>query len=112
MLQQFLTANRARLVERCDANILDQLAEALQLDLPPDATLVDIAAAVMTYVKQRDDACTARIGRFAHDLRNHLNSALLAHEMVKMGADITGKTGEVLGRSLLGLRTTIDAEVA
>ncbi len=113
MLQQFLSAHRAELVDRCDAAFLDELIEALQLGLPDHATLVDITAAVASHVQRRDAAARERLGRFAHELRNHLNSAFLAYEMVKMGTvDITGTTGELLGRSLEGLRTAIDRELA
>jgi signal transduction histidine kinase len=50
-----------------------------------------------------------RLGLAAHELRDILNTALLAFHMLKRGAvAINGSTGEVLGRSLTGLREVID----
>lgn len=72
-----------------------------------------IAGAVTEYGRMREHEGTERLGRLAHDLRNHLNSALLAYEMLKMGdVPITSSTGSVLGRSLSGLRNLIDRELA
>ena len=50
-----------------------------------------------------------RLGHAAHELRNNLNSAMLAFHTLKRGAiAINGSTGAVLGRSLVGLRDVID----
>ncbi|HEX6324332.1 MAG TPA: HAMP domain-containing sensor histidine kinase [Vicinamibacterales bacterium] len=54
-----------------------------------------------------------RLGQAAHEMRNHLNSALLAFESLRRGTvPINGSTGAVLGRSLLGVRTVIDNTLA
>ena len=43
-----------------------------------------------------------RMGQLAHDIRDGLNTALIAFNVVKGGSvSITGNTGAVLGRSLL-----------
>jgi signal transduction histidine kinase len=50
-----------------------------------------------------------RLGHSAHELRDSLNTALLAFHMLKHGTvAINGSTGEVLGRSLMGLRDLVD----
>jgi hypothetical protein len=76
-----------------------------------------IASAVTEYSRQRDvDASGAEIKRqgfFAHELRNHLHTALLAFQMVKSGkVGMTGSTMGVLERSLRGLRDLIDRSVS
>ena len=49
------------------------------------------------------------LGHAAHELRDTLNTALLAFHMLKRGTvAINGSTGEVLGRSLMSLRDVID----
>ena len=50
-----------------------------------------------------------RLGHAAHELRDNLNTALLAFHMLKRGiVAINGSTGAILGRSLMGLRDVID----
>ena len=52
---------------------------------------------------------TERLGHAAHELRDGLNTAILAFHMLKRGAvAINGSTGAVLGRSLMSLREVID----
>ena len=54
-----------------------------------------------------------RRGHGAHELRDVLNTALLAFHMLRRGAvAINGSTGEVLGRSLMSLRDVIDRSLA
>jgi signal transduction histidine kinase len=51
---------------------------------------------------------TERIGQLAHELRDSLNTALLAFQALRGGVvAINGSTGMVLGRSLVGLRDLI-----
>jgi signal transduction histidine kinase len=76
-----------------------------------------IANAVTEYGKQRDRRISAegteRLGIFAHELRNCLNSAMLSFEVLRKGSvGIGGATGEVLGRSLSGLRDLVDRSLA
>jgi signal transduction histidine kinase len=50
-----------------------------------------------------------RLGHAAHELRDNLNTAILAFHTLKRGAvAINGSTGAVLGRSLMGLREVVD----
>lgn len=55
----------------------------------------------------------ARLGHSAHELRDSLNSALLAFHALRRGSvPINGSTGEILGRSLMSLQALIDRDVA
>jgi signal transduction histidine kinase len=99
---------------------------ALEMDLPIatddfrtlNRCLDDaIASAVTEYARQRDvNASGAEIRRqgfFAHELRNHLHTALMAFQVVKSGkVGLTGSTIGVLERSLRGLRDLIDRSVS
>jgi signal transduction histidine kinase len=50
-----------------------------------------------------------RLGHAAHELRDMLNTAVLAFHALKRGAvAINGSTGAILGRSLMSLRGVID----
>ena len=76
-----------------------------------------IAIAVTEYARQRDVDVSGeevkRQGFFAHELRNHLQTALLAFQVVKSGkVGVTGSTIGVLERSLRGLRDLIDRSVS
>lgn len=76
-----------------------------------------IASAVTEYARQRDVATPGtevrRKGFLVHEVRNHLQTAMLAYQAVKSGkVGVTGSTIEVLGRSLLGLRDVIDRSLA
>jgi signal transduction histidine kinase len=80
-----------------------------------------IADAVTEFSSQRDfitadknaDALNERLGSFAHELRNLLNSATLALTAIKEGnVGLNGATGAVLDRSLVGLRKLIDRSLS
>ena len=80
-----------------------------------------IADAVTAFSEQRDLVIAdeqaletnERLGFFAHELRNHLNTAMLALAAIKSGnVGLTGSTGGVLDRSLVGLRRLIDRSLA
>ena len=76
-----------------------------------------IAGAVTEHARLSSQAQTAveveRTARSAHELRDLLNTALLAFNALKIGPmAVTGSTGAVLGRSLLALRNEIDKSVA
>jgi signal transduction histidine kinase len=71
-----------------------------------------IADAVSEYSRlrevSRDQSETERLGFLAHELRNKLNSAMLAYGILKEGqVGLTGSTGAVLDRSLHGLQDLI-----
>ncbi len=80
-----------------------------------------IADSVTEFMYQRDfvtagkeaDALNQRLGAFAHELRNLLNSAMLALTAIKEGdVGLGGATGAVLDRSLIGMRKLIDLSLS
>ena len=80
-----------------------------------------IADAVSEFARQREalirssgaEAVGVRLGSLAHELRNLLDSAMLALTAVKHGhVGLSGPTGTVLDRSLAGLRAVIDRTLA
>jgi signal transduction histidine kinase len=80
-----------------------------------------IADAVTEFGRQRDNlistkgahAMGERLGYLAHELRNLLDSAMLAVAAIKSGdVGMAGATGAVLDRSLTGLRDVIDRSLA
>jgi signal transduction histidine kinase len=79
-----------------------------------------IAGAVTQYTKNSapanvvgTEAWSSRLGPLAHELRNHLQTATLVVAAIKTGnVGISGATGAVLDRSLLGMRSLIDHALA
>lgn len=80
-----------------------------------------IANAVTEFAYQRDFvvantqamALNERLGFFAHELRNHLSTAVLALAVIRAGnVGLAGATGTVLDRSLVGLKNLIDRSLA
>jgi len=80
-----------------------------------------IAGAVTQFTRERppsviDDERSRereRLGFFAHELRNLINTAVVAFEVLKTGnVGVAGSTGTVLHRSLIGLRTLVDRSLA
>ncbi len=76
-----------------------------------------IASAVTEFGRLREqdlvDEGTERLGVLAHELRNRLNTALLAFAILKDGTvSINGSTGTLLERSLTGLAQLIDGALA
>jgi signal transduction histidine kinase len=56
---------------------------------------------------------TERLGFFAHELRNLMNTAILAFDVLKRGdVGVAGSTGKVLQRNLLGARDLIARSLA
>ena len=56
---------------------------------------------------------TERLGHLAHELRNRLNTALLAFSVLKRGTvGVNGTTGTVLARSLTGLSALIESTLS
>jgi signal transduction histidine kinase len=54
-----------------------------------------------------------RIGQVTHEIRNMLNTALIAFDVVKRGTvGVNGHTGAVLGRSLTALRDLVDSTLS
>ena len=80
-----------------------------------------IAGAVSQYGSERNQSTldleaargTERIGFLAHELRNLVNTGLIAFEVLKSGeVGVNGSTGEVLNRSLLGIRALAEQSLA
>jgi signal transduction histidine kinase len=80
-----------------------------------------IAGAVTEYGRERNQSTldgevargTEQLGFLAHELRNLINTAILAFEVVKTGdVGVKGSTGNVLNRSLLGLRALVGRSLA
>jgi signal transduction histidine kinase len=80
-----------------------------------------IADSVSEFTHQRDllitdagvHALNERLGFFAHELRNLIQSATLAVAAIKVGnVGLAGATGAVLDRSLIGLRNLVDRSLA
>jgi len=80
-----------------------------------------IADAVTEYAFQRSAlvenssvrALNERLGILAHELRNHIHTATLAVTAIKKGnVGLTGATGAVLDRCLIGMRGLIDRSLA
>ena len=54
-----------------------------------------------------------RMGQVTHEIRNMLNTALLAFDVVKRGTvGVNGNTGAVLGRSLTALRDLVESTLS
>jgi signal transduction histidine kinase len=80
-----------------------------------------IAGAVTEYGRERNQSGidgesargSERLGFFAHEMRNLMNTALLAFEVLKTGnVGVGGSTGTVLHRSLLASRALINHSLA
>jgi hypothetical protein len=80
-----------------------------------------IAGAVTEYAYQNNSvvathgvqALNERLGHLAHELRNLVHTATLAVTAIKLGnVGLTGATGAVLDRCLIGLRTLVDRSLA
>lgn len=76
-----------------------------------------IAGAVSAYSKEHDrasaDEGSERLGSLAHELRNVLNSAILAYASIKEGVVTpSGSTGAILDRSFVRLQSLIDRSLA
>ena len=80
-----------------------------------------IAGAVTEYGRERDQSAvdlaaargSERLGFFAHELRNLLNTAIVSFEVLRTGnVGVGGSTGSVLYRSLIGLRSLIGRSLA
>jgi signal transduction histidine kinase len=53
------------------------------------------------------------MGQVTHEIRNIVNTAILAFDVVKRGTvGVNGNTGAVLGRSLTGLRDLVDSTLS
>lgn len=95
-----LSNNEFRTLNRCLDNAI--AVAATEFNVQRDNIFAD-----------KDARANERLGFFAHELRNHLNSATLALTAIKGGSvGLAGATGAVLDRSLVALRGLIDRSLA
>ena len=96
-----ITAAEFRTLNRClDNAIADAVTE---FSRQHDSRLLGDAAA----------AASESMGILAHEMRNLLDSAMLAVAVMKAGkVGLSGATGQVLDRSLIGLRDLIERTIA
>ena len=78
---------------------------------------VAIAEAVTEHARITAESRSAgeleRMGQVMHEVRNRLNTAIFAFDIVKRGTvAVNGSTGAVLGRSLVALRNLVDASLS
>jgi len=80
-----------------------------------------IAGAVTEYGRERNQSTldgettrgSERLGFFAHELGTLINTGILAFEILKSGnVGVTGSTGAVLHRTLMGLRALVSRSLA
>jgi signal transduction histidine kinase len=80
-----------------------------------------IAGAVTEYGRERNQVTresetargSERLGYFAHELRNLINTSIVAFEVLRTGnVGVGGSTGTVLQRSLFGLRALVARSLA
>ena len=92
-----VTASEFHILNRClDTAIADSVTEHARIT----------AAAAVTDEMERT-------GRVMHELRNRLNTAMFAFDVLKRGTvGIGGSTGAVLGGSLVAMRSFVDNSLA
>ena len=92
-----ITANEFHILNRClDVAIADAVTEHARI----------------TAASQLSDELE-RIGRLMHEVRNSLNTSLIAFDVLKRGTvGVGGSTGAVLGRSLVNMRSFVDSTLA
>jgi signal transduction histidine kinase len=76
-----------------------------------------IATAVTEHARLTADKTslreTERLGKLAHELRNHIHTGLMAFAALKGGTvAVNGSTGTVLGRSLTNLRALVETTIS
>ncbi len=75
-----------------------------------------LAEAVAEYARLKEEATShreiERLRQVGHDLRTHLQTALLSLRASRTGVDIGGVAGDALGRSLLRLRDLVDTRLS
>lgn len=72
-----------------------------------------VAAHAHVTAEKRGADEAARLGHAAHELRDYLNTALVAFHTLKRGnVAINGSTAAVLGRSLMAIRSIVDSALS
>ena len=74
-----------------------------------DAVTAFSAGRDVNLARKSAAASDERMGMLAHEIRNLLNTAMLAQSAIKAGGvGLNGATGSILDRSLIGLRHLVD----
>jgi len=104
--------------------VVTELADELKVVIPAaqfkalNLSLdVAIAEAVTAYAGRREQQLVGRgieqLGFLAHELRNLMNTATLAYEMVRSGSvGVGGSTGQIVATSLLGMSELVSRSLA
>jgi signal transduction histidine kinase len=104
--------------------VVTELAEELHALIPPRQFKalsrcldIAIAEAVTEYASRREQQLIGRgieqLGFLAHELRNLMNTATLAYEMVRSGSvGVGGSTGQLVATSLLGMSELVARSLA
>ncbi len=100
-LEEPIATEDFRTLNRCLDNAM--AGAVTEFNLQRDVITSDLQAATVNQ----------QLGFFAHEVRNRLNTAMLAVTLIRSGSvGISGATGEVLDRSLLGLKNLVDRSLA
>jgi hypothetical protein len=100
-LEAPISTDDFRTLNRCLDNAI--AGAVTEFNLRRDVILADGQAATLNQ----------QLGFFGHEVRNHLTSAMLALSLIRSGSvGISGATGDVLDRSLLGLKRLVDRTLA
>lgn len=100
-LEFLIETDEFRTLNRCLDNAI--AGSVTEFNLQRDVIVADKHAASLTQ----------QLGFFGHEVRNHLNSAMLALALIRSGSvGISGATGNVLDRSLLELKRLVDRSLA
>ncbi|CAN5152779.1 hypothetical protein BH11PSE14_BH11PSE14_18110 [soil metagenome] len=100
-LEEPIAIDEFRTLNRCLDNAI--AGAVTEFNLQRDVLTSDIQAA----------SVNQQLGYFAHEVRNRLNTAMLAVTLIRSGSvGISGATGDVLDRSLLGLKNLVDRSLA
>jgi signal transduction histidine kinase len=107
-----ITAAEFNILNRClDVAIAEAVTEHARLTAVRRAAEEQDRA--QATAAQTAHAEVARLGGLMHEVRDNLNTALLAFHTLKRGTvAINGSTGAVLGRSLTGLRDFVNSALA
>ncbi len=89
-------------------------AEFAQLNLCLDVAIAQAVEEFQTLgARSARDEAQLRVGSLVHEIRNYLTSAVLAHELIRMGeVGAGGATSAVLSNALRHMREVIDRSIA
>jgi signal transduction histidine kinase len=111
--EEFHTLNRC--LDNAIAEAVTEHARITAQGVTEDArvTARDVTENARRTELRRSSDETVRLGQLTHEIRNLLNTALLAFHTLKRGdVGVNGHTAAVLGRNLMGLRELVDRQFA